>query len=438
MPVRRPSVTSGALLIAAVGACTNFDSDYQWDGVASPVVMPTRPARPSPPRRRRSEDDRTRVVVDHVLSTGHGNAIGLAAAPVLSTVQPFDNLMFDVGLATSAGCVAEACTYRVPSAFAPLVEGAASAPVETMSAGMANLVARRAADLAAGPHPVLVSVHGRREGGYACLRKGGCGGAAVGPFDEAMRQVADAQALSASAGLAYAVRAVTTLDGVAGSAELIAWQRDYQAGVEGVVGPTGRLPLLVGQCSHCAPARALDELAAHTRAPGDVVVVGPSYALPYADDCTHLTSHGARWLGEYFGKAYARIVLEGERWEPVRPRAVDVLGEAIRVRFHVLHPPLTFDTQRVGDPGDLGFEVLDAAGGAVRIVALRVTAEDEVTLTLDRPPPAEGRVRYAVRPAPDAAGCTRPRGNLRASDPGPSLHGYPLYDWAVHFDEPLP
>lgn len=166
--------------------------------------------------------------------------------------------------------------------------------------------------------------------------------------------------------------------------------------------------------------------------------MGPTYALPYADDCAHLTNHGERWLGEYFAKAYARIVLDGAPWEPVRPRAVAALRDTIRIRSHVLHPPLVVDTRRVDDPGDRGFEVLDAAGGAVRIVAVRVTADDEVPLTLEAPAPAGGRVRYAARPTPDAAGCSTPRGNLRASDPGPSLHGYPLYDWAVQFDKPLP
>jgi len=28
--------------------------------------------------------------------------------------------------------------------------------------------------------------------------------------------------------------------------------------------------------------------------------------------------------------------------------------------------------------------------------------------------------------------------NLRDSDATPSRHGYPLFNWAVHFDEPVP
>ena len=45
-------------------------------------------------------------------------------------------------------------------------------------------------------------------------------------------------------------------------------------------------------------------------------------------------------------------------------------------------------------------------------------------------------VRYAYTGAPGAvAGATTgPRGNLRDSDATPSLYGYALYNWAIHFE----
>ena len=50
------------------------------------------------------------------------------------------------------------------------------------------------------------------------------------------------------------------------------------------------------------------------------------------------------------------------------------------------------------------------------------------------------RIRYAHtggvgQPAGPTTGA---RGNLRDSDATPSRHGYPLFNWAVHFDEPVP
>jgi lipoprotein-anchoring transpeptidase ErfK/SrfK len=49
------------------------------------------------------------------------------------------------------------------------------------------------------------------------------------------------------------------------------------------------------------------------------------------------------------------------------------------------------------------------------------------------------RLRYAYTgvPGQPAGAMTGPRGNLRDSDATVSLHAYPLWNWAVHFDEPV-
>jgi hypothetical protein len=182
------------------------------------------------------------------------------------------------------------------------------------------------------------------------------------------------------------------------------------------------------------------QLDAHLRAPGKVVLVAPGYALSVREDCLHYDSAGERRLGEYFAKAYAKIVFAHEAWEPVRPTTVTRNGNVVTVKFLVPKAPLVLDTQRVTDPGDYGFEVVDN-GGAASITNVAVTAPDTVTITLASAPSGNGtRVRYAQNQPIGSCigpGTTYPggaRGNLRDSDDAPSESGSELFNWSVAFD----
>lgn len=415
--------------------------------------------------------------VNHVLSTGQSNSVAHEGKPVLSTAQPYANLSFDVGVMTSGVCETEGCrVYQKPSGFAPLVEGDTFwYPVETMSSGLANQATKLAKEKYGKPnHDVLVSLAGRNGLTYWCLRKGGCNfidPTYLNSFEESMMQVDDGQRLAKAAGKSYVVRAVTLIhgesddyayatntqqfpnDGTDGSFQsvkdygdaLIAWQKDFEDGVRARTGQTQAVPLLVSQFSGwndiATSAVTKMQLDAHMRAPGKVVVVTPAYTLEWADDCRHYTGNGERHLGAYFAKAYARIVIEGLPWEPVRPKKIARAGSVITARFHVPVPPLVLDTERVMDPGHYGFAVVDAAGGDRAIASVALTGPDTVAITLAQAPAAGEalRLRYAFTTVPHScpgrfAGA---RGNLRDSDATASLYGYELFDWALHFELPV-
>lgn len=412
--------------------------------------------------------------VNHVLSTGQSNAVAIGAKEVLSSSQPYGNLMFDPGVMTSSSCNGDGCReYVKPTSFVPLVEGDRffNWSVETMSSGLANEVSKIAGARKLDPsHAVLVSLHGRSGNTYWCLRKGGCNfkGTEQGllpAFAEGMKQVEDGLALAKAGGKSYVVRAVTAIHGEsdhygysAGSPEfplpstdgsgtvqsygdgLLEWQRDYETSVKAITGQTQPVPLLISQMDNWTD-RPHSEVVqyqydAHVKSQGKVVLVTAGYPLPWASDCLHFTAEGERRLGEYFAKAYARIVLEGKRWEPVHPSSVKASGNTVVARFHVPKPPLVLDTKNVSDPGNYGFEVADTGGASVTIKQVAITAPDTVTITLDRPAAAGMHLRYAFT-APTSA-CpgpfTGPRGNLRDSDDTPSQSGGPLFDWGVHFD----
>jgi hypothetical protein len=412
--------------------------------------------------------------VNHVISTGQSNSVAHEGRPILSTTQPLANLMFNVGVMTAGDCDGEGCrVYQKPSSFVPLVEGDTFWwGVETMSSGLANEGARLATTKYGKPaHDILVSLAGRNGLTYWCLRKGRCyhDPSYVNAYAENMMQVTDAKAIAAAAGKSYVVRMVTAIhgesddfgyatnnqefpnDGSDGTPQslasyadaLIEWQRDYEAGVKAITGQAQPVPLLISQFSgwNDAPTSRVTQLQydAHVRAPGKVVLVAPAYTLDWAGDCRHYTSHGERRLGEYFGKAYARIVVEGRRWEPLRPSKVTRAGNVITAKFLVPVPPLVLDTTLVTDPGAYGFEVVDDAGTPVAVTNVALAGPDTVTLTLAGAPSGKGRLRYAFTHEPHTCpGATRgPRGNLRDSDTTPSNHGYSLFNWAVHFEVPI-
>lgn len=411
--------------------------------------------------------------VNHVVSAGQSNSVAHEGRPVLSTTQPYSNLMFDVGIMTSGMCEQQGCrAYQKPSNFVPLVEGDTFwYPVETMSAGLANQVAKLAKEkYAKASHDVLVSLHGRNGLTYWCLRKGSCNfvdPSYLHPFQEGVNQVQDGFAIAKAKGKTYAVRAFTAIHGesddfayVTGTQEfplprtdgngtvanygegLEEWQRDFEAEVKKITGQTIPVPLFISQFSgwNDAPRSAVTQFQyeAHARSGGKVVIVTPGYALEWHEDCRHYSNHGERHLGEYFAKAYARVVLEGKKWEPVRPRKVTMAGTTITAQFHVPVPPLVFDTQRVTDPGHYGFEVVDGAGNNVAITNVKLAGPDTVTITVANA--AQGaKLRYAFTGVPFTCPgrFVGPRGNLRDSDTTPSQNGYELFNWGVHFEVPV-
>src|SRR5690242_10701097 len=57
--------------------------------------------------------------VNHVISTGQSNSVAHEGRPVLTTAQPFSNLMFEVGVMTSGDCDDDGCmSYQKPTSFA--------------------------------------------------------------------------------------------------------------------------------------------------------------------------------------------------------------------------------------------------------------------------------------------------------------------------------
>ena len=428
--------------------------------------------------------------INHVLLTGQSNAVSNGGDPPLSAAQPYTNLMFDTGVMPMNQCDGNGCkAYQTPAAFLPLVESDQffNYKVETPSNGIADEISMLAAGtyefgVRAGyptKHDVLVSIHGRSGNTYSCLRKGFCNynlaRGHISPFGQGMSEVTSAKALAAAAGLTYVVRAAVTIHGesdhysyVNGSQEfpmagtdgvpnkikdysdgLVEWQQDYEASVQAITGQVQPVPLLVSGISGWTTTRtskvAQWQLDAHVRAAGKVVYVTPSYPMTVRNDCLHFDNKGYRKLGEYFAKVYSRVVFGGQKWEPVRPKAIARAGAVVTVQYYVPAPPLVFDTTHVTNPGNYGFDFVDN-GALVAISSVVLSAPDTVTITLAAAPSGVNmRLRYAQN-QPAAGGCIGngiayaggARGNLRDSDATPSQYGNDLWNWGANLDVDVP
>lgn len=379
--------------------------------------------------------------VNHVLGTGQSLSVGAQGAPVLSTTQPFDSLMFNTGPVAGGTGLA---------AFVPLVERS----LETMSSSFAALSTQMAeTELLVGlppprnKHRILVSVHGLGGIAYVGLKKG------TAAYGNGIAQVAAGKKITSDMGLTYIVRAVTNVHGESDhvsrnatyAKDLAEWQADYDRDVRAITLQRTPIPMLqtqmsswtrYGQAQSLIPQAQLD---AHVDNPGKVILVGPKYQLPYAIDGVHLTNQGYREMGEQYAKVYRAVILEGKTWEPVRPKSAKLVGTDIIVEMHAPAPPLVFDTQRVTAVANMGFELFSGAARPPPITSVTLTGPTTVKVALAAAPPAGSRLRYAFTGTPNARAGTQtgPRGNLRDSDATKSRNGYALFNWCVHFDVPV-
>ncbi len=376
--------------------------------------------------------------INHILGTGQSLSVGARGTPAVTLTQPYDNVMFNKGVIAGGTGL---------TSFVDLVEGPS---VETFESAFANEISSLAG---AAKHDLLISGHGIGGQPYSAIKKGGTQAA----YANGMAQLAAGHTISAGLAKTYVVRAVTNVHGEADhnannalyKDNLLEFQSDYETDVKAVTGQQESVPMFITQISSWTRLGSdkvhdiIDGqmLAAHLAAPGKIILVGPKYHYPYFTDGVHLTNVGYDHMGEDYAKAYRRVVLEGKTWEPLRPKTVTRVGKVVTVKFFVPSPPLVIDTQLVSDPGKNGFEFTQTNGNAVEIESVAVSSADTVTITLtDVPTGSDQKVGYAFTGVSGALGgpTTGPRGNLRDSDATPSLHGFSLYNWCIHFQEAVP
>lgn len=370
-----------------------------------------------------------------ILSTGQSLSVGVAASPSLSTSQPYSNKMLSGGY-SGQGTVAP---------FIPLIESGE----ETMSSGLANSLTFNdpGNDL-----DTVIGLHGLSGATYAQLKKG------TGPYSNGMTQVTNAKAAATALSRVLRVIGVTNIhgetdnfNGVSGATYqgyLEEWQNDYDTDVKAITGQSNEVYMFLDQMSSFMSSYANDatseipiyQLKAAEDNPGKIVLVAPKYFFNYSDR-HHLTAASSRWLGEYHAKVIKKVAIDHQSWRPLTPDSAVRSGNIINVDFHVPAGVLAFDTTLVSARTNKGFEYYDSTSSAT-ITSVSILDSDTVQITLSGTPSGSNqRIRYAYTGVPGtdtgAQNAGSAAGNLRDTDPYPSLYGNTLYNWAVHFDEPI-
>jgi hypothetical protein len=175
----------------------------------------------------------------------------------------------------------------------------------------------------------------------------------------------------------------------------------------------------------------------------DVSVIGPEYFVDYVDG-VHPANTGQRLIGAGFGKAQFHQLMTGRKFVPLRPARVQRDGRFVAIDYEGAVGNLRFDTDRVADPGYMGFEVflqgsdaaLPLAGGRPRLYG-----KSTVVLEMASDPAAPVDFGYGIgstlngQPAgrlTGARGCLRDEDDTRAWF-DPDLR---LPNWALHSRKP--
>lgn len=388
------------------------------------------------------------TVVNMVVVTGQSNSVGTYATRGLSRLNPSptNSLMFNGGLAPYPRDDSGGAINQPVTAFAPMAEAVwdnASYPDagETCSTGFARQVQRAVSSLVGVEHRLLVAHSGVPAFGYASLKNG------TQPFANLVAEINAAKAICDAAGLLLVVRAAIVIHGETDwqsetyAADLAEWQADIEAAAQAATGQTEDVPMLITQFSAwnytgASPNRELTTLRSPwaqyvaTETAEKIHLACPGYMLAFPKTATansqgdalglHYDAEAQRRIGAYCAKAYRRVVLDRQKWHPLRPLSVNRAGEIIDVTFRVPVEPLVLDTTLVSDPGHYGFEYTDDSGDPPAISSVAIAGDRIVRIVLDEDPgSATGkRLRYGFTSTPDAGGgpTTGPRGCLRDSD----------------------
>lgn len=370
----------------------------------------------------------------HIMSTGQSLSLGQEGMPVLSSTQPYSNKKLNTSF----------------SSLIPLIE----TQQESMSSALGNTITQQTV---ANDFNAIVTLNGMGGQPYSGLKRG------TNLYNLSIDRIKAVKQLT-NVGLqkVNVVDAITVVHGetdhyIANIAQYKAfleeWQNDYQTDIQAITGQTDIIPMFTcqvsswGQLNFNAPTIALAQLQAAVDNPTKIYLVTPKYIFDYADNL-HMKNYSYRRLGEYYGKAMKKVLVDKQPWVPLSPSTVSRIGNVITVNFNVPVAPLQFDTSAVLLKANYGFEYINNGSG-ITITNVAIGSNGtSVEITLSATPTTPGKVAYAYS-AQTGSGqgsgryvATAPRGNLCDSDSTLALNqdsgtpanmGNTLKNWCVTF-----
>jgi hypothetical protein len=337
------------------------------------------------------------------ISYGQSLSVGDEAHGVISTSQPYANLMPGGGL--KAGSNLETS--------APLIEqmqgaggSASTTSGETIVSAMCNYAVTLAvtAGMISSPSERIFYGGAPGLGGQtiAQLSKG------TGPYNRLVAQVTGAKAAATAAGKTYSVPFIAWIQGeqdaeagttrAAYLAALLQLRSDLDADIKAITGQSDPVHFLLYQTPHritdSAGRIALAQMDAVRQSPLFHFVT-PAWMFPRYD-YVHLTAAGYNWMGRYFGRAMHQM-LEGYEPDTLMPLSATVASgsNVLRVRYRVPAAPIQLGSASLPSVQDYGMRVVDDSG-VIAITSTKIVNGDTIELILARAMGANPRWRIGL------------------------------------------
>lgn len=335
--------------------------------------------------------------VTHIISYGQSLSIGVKGTPIISTTQPYDNLMFNNGVQPGTD------PADVVS-FVPLIEQAQDGGgYETVLSGCCN----RLVELGNNTQ-FLGSATGIGNTPISGLIKGTAG------YTKTLFVRDPAVTCSAAIDKTYSMGAFLWLQGEADvssmfspffptqykqyKAQLAQLWRDLNADFSDCNTIGSAIPLISYQLSFNSLSVNADGV---TQAQLDVsnefdhiYCAGPTYNLTYSEDKIHLSGPSYYIYGHYFARALNEII-NGRDWKPLHIKSARRSGKGLLLKYHVPHGPLVIDPFKGVETTDHGFAVYDTNGNKLTISSVTAVTEDAIKILLSETPTGPVAIKYA-------------------------------------------
>lgn len=332
--------------------------------------------------------------INHLLWNGQSLSNGTNSTPVISTTQPYSNVMI-----TSGVRLALTDSGYDGSALVPLVETVSSTLGESPVSGTLNgFIAR------------FVAAGGTASSRVMLGTASGIGSRRVDQlidetnFYKVRNHVAEAKRLATAAGKSYGVTAICWAQGesdigsgATGNTSFADYYRRYlqlMTNMRQVIVDASGQPFMPYVFSYQTSGhqaynkQVLQVPMAQWRASRelhDVVMATPSYRLPCGGDNLHLTNEGSWLLGQYVARAMFWTFELGQKWRPLEPVDVTWGATTIDIQYHVPCKPIQLSTAICTAVTNFGYDIWTASNTLISnaISSVAVLNDDTVRITLN-------------------------------------------------------
>ena len=183
-----------------------------------------------------------------------------------------------------------------------------------------------------------------------------------------------------------------------------------------------------------------------------IICAGATYHLNNVRAANlHFNSESQDWLGAYFGIAYKRTIIDGEKFEPLHPVGAHIDGNSLYVKFHVPYGSLVFDgdyfADAINEVENEGFKLFSAEGSEKLITEVSVVSSDTIKIVCNEEVTQADRLSYGDISTDAYQWVNDNRGHLRDTQ-GDILqyksgnlddtHSVlPLHNWCVLFNKKI-